>query len=187
LDGARALCYVRSRLDDDEFDRNRRQQEVLFKIFLGLVQNGNLVKLEDIFTAAGTTVDTNLSLDKLLQMVPLALEMGDPRRLDFFALANSDLQVWELPGLTPPTKVFLPVPDSIEQLVESVLSFVNVPSTSSAVAETLIIDATTSPTATNTPTITETPTNTPTRIPTLTLTRTETITYTPTNTRTPTP
>lgn len=199
MDGEQALCYVRWRSGSDEFARNRRQQEILWKIFFGLVENGNLIKLTSLFETYGTTVESSLRLEDLLKLAPLALEFGDPQRLKFYTLAEEDLTVWALPGQSA-ARVFLVNPEGVQRTLSRVISFLSEPSASSNYVATVIRAATLSatptdtPTPTNTltrtvtpyPTITQTPTVTFTRTPSRTVTETKTPTTPPTETETPT-
>lgn len=185
MDGELALCYVRWRSGSDEFERNRRQQEVLWRIFFGLVENGSLTKLTTLFETFGSTIESSLKLEDLLKLSPLALEFGDPQRLKFFTLAEEDLTVWDLPGQSV-ARVFLVNPEGIQRTLSEAMRFLSKPSAPSDYVATVIRAATISATPTDTPTLTNTPTRTITPYPTITQTPTITLTRTPTRTATET-
>jgi polyisoprenyl-teichoic acid--peptidoglycan teichoic acid transferase len=189
MNGEQALCYMRLRLGSDEFSRNRRQQEVLRTVFLRLVEGGNLVRLPELYDRYRSAIDTNLTRQDVLEQIPLALRLGDPRRVGYFLLGEAEMAMWEI-SQEPPASVFLPNQPAIARLMQQAIDFVTTPSPLSDVVTTLAFELTTSPTPTNTYTVTPTPTATYTPLPTLTPTRTRTLiptlTYTRTVTLTPT-
>lgn len=80
LDGATALWYARSRRTSSDFDRGRRHQQLLRALW-GRVRSLNLVdQLSDIYPQALEIVQTDLELDDMLSLVPVALNL-DPTRL----------------------------------------------------------------------------------------------------------
>lgn len=202
MNGEKTLCYMRLRLGDDEFARNRRQQEVFRSIFLRLVEGGNLVRVPDLYEQYRSSIDSNLTMDQILSSLPLAIKLGDPNRLGYFQMGERELRTWQI-SQRPPATVFLPVRSALMNFMQQAIDFVTTPSPLSEVVVTLQYELTRSPTptatytATLTPTSTSTPTRTrtpvPTRTytrtpsPTRTVTRTRTITPTRTRTRTPTP
>jgi len=189
MDGEKALCYMRLRLGEAEADRNRRQQEVLRAVFLRLVENGNFVRVPELYKTYRSSIDSNLTMENILDSMPLAITLGDPSRIGYFQLTEKELRSWEISS-QPPATVFLPNRPAMMVLLQKAIDFVTTPSPLSEVVVTLQYELTTSPTLTTTYTPTPTPTNTltPTITPsptrTVTLTRTVTPTRTPTRTRT---
>jgi LCP family protein required for cell wall assembly len=188
MDGEQALCYMRLRLDDDEFSRNRRQQEILRMVFLRMVEGGNLVRLPELYTQYRSSIDSNLTLEEMVDSIPLALMLGDPKRIGYFQLGPEQLEQWEITN-QPRTEVFLPNRPMLMRFLQQAVDYVSTPSPLSEVVVTLEYQLTISPTPTATSTITPTPTPTNTLPPTATYTRTitptRTQTATPTATRTP--
>jgi LCP family protein required for cell wall assembly len=72
MDGDLALWYARSRSKSNDFDRGRRQQEVLRSIFTKALQTGTFGKIPQLYNDLSSTVVTNLGLSDLLSMVPYA-------------------------------------------------------------------------------------------------------------------
>ena len=186
LNGQKALCYFRARAGMDEISRNRRQQAVLLTLFLRLAGSGNLTQLPGLYQTYRDRIDSNLSVDSLLDSIPLALYLADPGRIHFFELSPKALERWELPGESE-IEVFLPNTAEIQRSLWDMRSFVASPMPLTQRVITLVHDLTVSPTASLTPTITTTHTNTITNTRTITLTPTITRTRTITPTRTPTP
>jgi anionic cell wall polymer biosynthesis LytR-Cps2A-Psr (LCP) family protein len=180
LTGERTLCYVRLLPGDDEADRFRRQQEVGRALFLRTVTGGNLARLPDLYEKYGNSLQANLGLNDLEELIPLALKLGDTGRIHYYSLGKTEYTPWELPetqGI-----VLLPVREPIRTLLQDALAFVMAPAPLSERVSTLEAELTTSPTPTNTPRATPTPTRTNTFVP----TATKTATTTPTHTMTPT-
>ncbi len=80
LDGETALYYVRSRFSTDDFDRARRQQEVILALKEKLTSAGvltNPVKLNNIFNAIGDNVKTNIDFKTGLKLLKYAKYMNE--------------------------------------------------------------------------------------------------------------
>ena len=193
LSGEQALCYATFRLGADEPSRNRRQQEVLRLTLQRLIYGGNLVRLPELWETYAKTVETDLTLNDLLDAIPLALKFGDPNRMRYYTLQTDELPRWDFPS-DDRARVFLPDPTALWSLMNEALAFVQEPAALAEVVVTLQYELTVSPTPSETPmpTYTFTPTYTPsptrTLIPTATYTRTMTFTpsptFTPSSTRT---
>ena len=75
LDGQAALYYVRSRYSTNDFDRMRRQQQVLIAIkdkALSLRVLVNPVKIYNLLDVLGKNVLTDMDLDDLKELISLA-------------------------------------------------------------------------------------------------------------------
>jgi LCP family protein required for cell wall assembly len=75
MDGDLALWYARSRQKSNDFDRGRRQQEVLRALFAQALQAGTLKRLPDLYNDLKNTVETDLNLVDLLQLSLYAPKM----------------------------------------------------------------------------------------------------------------
>ena len=74
LNGRTALAYVRSRqgAGDNDFNRARRQQQVLLALREQLTKPENLPKIPDLLDAAGDTIRTNFPSERVGEMIDLA-------------------------------------------------------------------------------------------------------------------
>jgi polyisoprenyl-teichoic acid--peptidoglycan teichoic acid transferase len=183
MNGEKALCYMRLRLDSDEASRSRRQQEVFRSVFLRTIEGGNLVRVPSLYETYRSSIDTNVTTDQVINSLSLALKLGDPNRIGYFQLGQRELKLWEI-TTHPQTDVFLPVRSALMDFMQQAINFVTTPSPLSEVVVTLQYELTISPTPTRTYTITPTSTATSTSTITLTPTRTQTFTWTPGPTRT---
>lgn len=68
MDGDLALWYARSRQKSNDFDRGRRQQEVLRALFNQALRAGTLARLPELYNNLNDTVETDLGLVDLLQL-----------------------------------------------------------------------------------------------------------------------
>jgi len=77
MDGETALWYVRSRHSSSDFDRTRRAQEVLQAMFLKLMSLGAANRASELYTQFTTSVETNLPLNTIISLFPLASELAN--------------------------------------------------------------------------------------------------------------
>jgi len=75
MDGDLALWYARSRQKSNDFDRGRRQQEVLRSIFTQALQTGTLTRIPELYNNLRDSVITDLGLGDLLQLSLYAPKM----------------------------------------------------------------------------------------------------------------
>lgn len=68
LDGQHALWYVRSRWSTSDFDRNRRQQQVLRALYRQALNGGVLGRIPELWDALQQTVETDLGLKEMLYL-----------------------------------------------------------------------------------------------------------------------
>lgn len=76
MDGDLALWYARSRQKSSDFDRGRRQQEVLRALFTQALQAGTLTRIPELYNNLKDSVETDLSLADLLQLSLYAPRMS---------------------------------------------------------------------------------------------------------------
>jgi LCP family protein required for cell wall assembly len=79
LDGRNALAYVRSRFSagDNDFNRSRRQQQVVLALREKLTRPEMLTRIPTLFELAGKTVRTNFPADRVSEMVELAKQVDN--------------------------------------------------------------------------------------------------------------
>lgn len=81
LDGKTALKYVRSRESTSDFDRARRQQQVLSALkdkVLSAQVLANPKKVTDIISVLGKHILTDISAGEINQLITIAKEMSNP-------------------------------------------------------------------------------------------------------------
>jgi polyisoprenyl-teichoic acid--peptidoglycan teichoic acid transferase len=77
MDGDLALWYARSRKRSNDFDRGRRQQEVLRAIYSKVLSADLIHHLPDLYSQVSSTVKTDLTFTDLLSLAPISLHLGN--------------------------------------------------------------------------------------------------------------
>lgn len=124
MNGNKTLCYVSYLKDDDEVDRTYRQQQVLQLLFTKLVQDGRLAELPAMYLSYQDKMETDISLADFLQRIPLALRLGDPKRVSYFVIGWESASLWELPDHTK-TRVLLPDLEAMAKTFAQAASVIN--------------------------------------------------------------
>jgi polyisoprenyl-teichoic acid--peptidoglycan teichoic acid transferase len=95
MDGPTALWYVRSRYTTSDFERGRRAQEVLYGIFDKLMSLNAVTRLPELFAAYQSSVETNLGLDTVAPLLPIASQViGDSNRVRRYAIGPGQVSNW---------------------------------------------------------------------------------------------
>ena len=84
MDGELALWYARSRLKSNDFDRNRRQQEIIRALYGQALQFGWINQVPDLYGQLSSSVVTDFTLVDALKLAPadrLAGFSPDPKLL----------------------------------------------------------------------------------------------------------
>lgn len=118
MDGDLALWYARSRLRSSDFDRGRRQQEVLRAIFNQVVNLNVIPKLPSLYNQLSHTLVTDLSLGDLIALAPLAYDLSPPHIRSYY-INKSYVTGWRTPG---GAAVQLPNHAAIQQLVAEAMA-----------------------------------------------------------------
>ncbi len=99
MDGGEALCYVRMRKSGGDFDRMRRQQEVVRAIFAKLLTIDGLARVPQLYNQLYNTFVTDIELTELLPLVPTAVQLGaDPTRISYFSVNRDLVNAWRTPS-----------------------------------------------------------------------------------------
>lgn len=99
MDGDEALCYVRMRKTSGDFDRMRRQQEVVQALFRKVLSIDGLTRLPELYNQFYNSFQTDLNVVDLLPLIPTAAEVGlDPGRIRHFSVNRDMATFWRTPG-----------------------------------------------------------------------------------------
>ncbi|PID84670.1 MAG: hypothetical protein CSB13_12005 [Chloroflexi bacterium] len=96
MDGDFALWYARSRRTTNDFERGRRQQQLLQAIFNQGLQQDTLVELPELWHAYKQVVETDLTLPILLQLATLAPAVRE-NGIQHYAIAGEAVRSWREP------------------------------------------------------------------------------------------
>ena len=118
LDGRSALKYVRTRHGGSDFDRLRRQQQVVTALREALRNNSalsaSLQQLPQILQSLGSAIETNLSTIQIAQLALLAREIPD-ERIARVVIDESAARSWTTPQ---GGSVLIPVRERVRDLRE---------------------------------------------------------------------
>jgi len=132
MDGDLALWYARSRQKSNDFDRGRRQQEVLRALFTQALQAGTLKRIPELYNDLKNTVETDLNLVDLLQLSLYAPKMTSADIRSYY-IRPPLVSSWTTEG---GAAVLLPNEELLQQMLTEALS----PSTKTAERQKTVID-----------------------------------------------
>ncbi len=132
MDGDLALWYARSRMKSNDFDRGRRQQEVLRAILSKALSTDTLARIPQLYSDFAGTVTTDLSLP---DMVKLALYAP---RLPAASIRSYYIRPPLVSGWTTPggAAVLLPNQAALEQMLAQATSL----SSTATIRQSLSVD-----------------------------------------------
>lgn len=119
MDGDLALWYARSRKRSSDFDRARRQQEVLRALYRQMLRLNVLGRIPDLYDELQRTVETDLGLGDLLQLAALAGRI-DPARIRHRFIGRDQVTSWRTPT---GGQVLLPKPAEVRAVLEDAFNF----------------------------------------------------------------
>lgn len=119
MNGDYALWYARSRRRSSDFDRSRRQQEVLRAVYREALRLGLIPKLPELYADLSSSVLTDLTLADLIRLAPMAGRVSTAQIRSRF-IGRDQVSSW-----TTPTggAVQLPKPLEIRQLLLEAFDF----------------------------------------------------------------
>ena len=118
LDGEEALQYARSRHGSSDFDRARRQQQILIALARRVLAPSAWPRLPAVYRAVAGNVDTDLRIWEWLSVAATLLRVG-PEGIEYQVIDREMVSPW-----TTPTggAVQLPVWERITLLVQHLFS-----------------------------------------------------------------
>lgn len=119
MDGETALWYVRSRGTSSDFDRTRREQEVLQGIFFRLLSEDGVNKAPQLYEQYRQTVITDLEIADILPLLPLAVELGEGGQIGRFAIGPDQVDPFTTSG---GGAVLLPLRDAVLEIMRLALN-----------------------------------------------------------------
>lgn len=113
MDSDLALWYVRSRRTSSDFDRGRRQQDMMRAIWRHVREMGLLNQLPDIWQQVTEMVETDITLPDMVSLVPLALNIDTSHIVSYTFHPNIEVKPWRSPE---GSSVLVPIPEAIMDL-----------------------------------------------------------------------
>jgi LCP family protein required for cell wall assembly len=120
MDGDLALWYARSRKRSNDFDRGRRQQEVLRALYEKGLQGDVVKQIPQLYSDLSSTVTTDVSLGDLLKLSPLALHLTNADIRGYYINTdNGTVTSWITPG---GAYVLLPNAAAIQAVIQEAMT-----------------------------------------------------------------
>lgn len=119
FDGDMALWYARSRNSTSDADRMRRGQEVIIALFNGLMSRNALDHAVDIIQEFQSSVETDLDLETIVKLLPVATTITQPGNFRQFIIGPDQTSVW-IPSSG--AYLLLPNPEAIQVLLLDALT-----------------------------------------------------------------
>jgi anionic cell wall polymer biosynthesis LytR-Cps2A-Psr (LCP) family protein len=118
MDGFTALCYVRMRYASSDFDRLRREQEVIRAIFAKAFSVYGLTKIPELFANFGSMVQTDLTVADALPLTPLAGAIAtDSSRIHLYRVDQTMVTSYRVPSTG--AAVLLPKREAISAMLQA--------------------------------------------------------------------
>lgn len=121
MNGDWALWYVRSRVTTNDFDRTRRQQEVLLAVFYKLISLDAIRRAPELFNLYRDYVVTDMTLGDATPLLGLAGQLGvNPDQIHSYYISPKQVTSYRVPSTG--AQVLLPKYDEIEKVMRSALN-----------------------------------------------------------------
>jgi len=99
MNGYTALCYARVRKSSSDFERIKRQQQVLVAVFERVLTLDGLSKVPQLYEQFGELAETDMDLGDILPLVPLAATVaGDSSRIEHYSIDRTLVTSWRVPS-----------------------------------------------------------------------------------------
>ncbi len=122
MDGDLALWYARSRMKSNDFDRGRRQQEVLRAILARALSTDALARIPELYSAFSGTISTDLGLADIVKLAFYAPRLPNASIRGYY-IRPPYVSNWITPG---GAQVLLPNQSALEQMLAQATSLSSV-------------------------------------------------------------
>lgn len=118
MDGADALWYARARMRSNDFDRGRRQQDVLRALYHKAFSQNIVPQIPQLYRDFQETVETDLGLDDIFDLLPIALSLNDAQIRSVY-INHEVVYDWITPG---GGSVLLPNREPLEERIRRAMA-----------------------------------------------------------------
>ncbi len=119
MDGDTALYYSRSRKSTSDFDRNRRQQEVVIAIIDKIINLYTIPKIPDLYKIYVDNVTTNIKLKDIIPLIPVAARIKNTDKIQHYYIGRAQVTSWRTPG---GAAVLLPNREAVMSIMRQALN-----------------------------------------------------------------
>lgn len=122
MDADLALWYARSRHSSIDFDRGRRQQQILRAMWAESKAEGLITQIPDLWNDMTSVVETNMPLSEVISLMPLALSIEPNDIENHFFRKGIETIAWQ-----PPNGDNVQLPDPTGGMVRLIENFLAPP------------------------------------------------------------
>jgi LCP family protein required for cell wall assembly len=119
MDGDTALYYSRSRYSTSDFDRNRRQQEVVMAMIDKLINLYTIAKIPELYKIYSDNVTTNIELNDIIPLIPVAARIKNTKKIQNYYIGRGQVSSWVTPG---GAQVLLPNREAVLSVMRQALN-----------------------------------------------------------------
>lgn len=98
MDGSTALWYVRSRMTTSDFDRTRRQQEIIQATFEKLISMNGIARAPELYSIYKNTVTTDMNFTEIAPLILVAAKTTDISKIRHYYVGPAEVTGWFTPG-----------------------------------------------------------------------------------------
>lgn len=120
MDSEKALWYVRARYNSSDFDRMRRQQEVLKAVFEKVATPAGMIRMPMLMAIYESDVESNINPDQVIPITNLAFNFNSSEDVRRFTIGRDHVTSWTTPQ---GAAVLLPNTPAIQAVLQEALSF----------------------------------------------------------------
>lgn len=119
MDGETALWYVRSRYSTSDFDRGRRQQEVVEAAYQRLLSLDALSKAPQFYEIYRNNVTTDMNFEDMALFLPLAAQLKESGSIRNYTIGPAQvMNYYTYAG----AQVLLPIPEAVQDVMRQALN-----------------------------------------------------------------
>jgi LCP family protein required for cell wall assembly len=118
MNSSTALWYARTRTSSNDFDRARRQQEVLQAIGKRVISIDAIENIEQLYNSLIDNVSTNLDWSVIAPLLPAAIQFRKASDINKYVIGPGEVYDWITPG---GAMVLIPRQDQISILLSEAL------------------------------------------------------------------
>lgn len=131
MNSTKALFYARSRKNSNDFDRGRRQQQLLRAIWAEGKAGGWLADIPSLYDQLIQVVNTNIPLSLMVRLAPLALSIDPNKIQSTFFYTGYETVAW-----TAPDGSNVQVPSPNNAMLQTIVEFFVPPTQNRLVTDT---------------------------------------------------
>ena len=114
MNGAQALWFSRTRNNSSDFDRGRRQQQVLRAIWRKALGSVSLTNIGQLWEQGMSILETDMRFEDFIGLLPIGLNLDVSQIRNFTFIPTYHTNSWAAPD---GANVQIPVPDTVTQLM----------------------------------------------------------------------